>query len=177
MICDEAQYLKNPRNKAYQALSQLTCRQRLCLTGTPLENHLGELWALFNLLMPGWLGDSRQFTRHYRQPIESQPDSPRLTQLRQRIRPFLLRRRKEDVTRELPAKTEITHWVSLSPAQRDRYETLRLALDHKVRAEIQRQGWHAARSSFSKPCCACVSAVVICACWMARPAVANLPPN
>ena len=140
VICDEAQYLKNPRNKAYQALSQLTCRQRLCLTGTPLENHLGELWALFNLLMPGWLGDSRQFTRHYRQPIESQPDSPRLTQLRQRIRPFLLRRRKEDVARELPAKTEITHWVSLSPAQRDRYETLRLALDHKVRAEIQRQG-------------------------------------
>lgn len=140
LILDEAQYIKNAHSKAALALRDLKARQRLCLTGTPLENHLGELWSLFHFLMPGWLGTETEFTRHYRTPIEKQADTERLALLRSRVQPFLLRRTKEQVTPELPAKTEIVQWVQLTPAQRDRYETLRLAMDEKVRAEIRRQG-------------------------------------
>jgi non-specific serine/threonine protein kinase len=140
LILDEAQNIKNPRSKAAVAAGQLQAGQRLCLTGTPLENHLGELWSLFNFLMPGWLGDSKSFTRDYRTPIEKNANLQRLTHLTGRIKPFVLRRTKEQVASELPPKTEITHWVQLSAALRDRYETLRLAMDQKVRAEIARQG-------------------------------------
>ncbi|MNZ31844.1 RNA polymerase-associated protein RapA [compost metagenome] len=140
LILDEAQYIKNATSKAAQAALRLEARQRLCLTGTPLENHLGELWSLFNLLMPGWLGNSRDFTRHYRTPIEKRGDSQRLAHLNARIKPFLLRRRKDQVATELPAKTEIVQWVELSQAQRDLYETVRLAMDRKVRDEIERKG-------------------------------------
>ena len=140
LILDEAQNIKNARSKAAQALAQLGARQRLCLTGTPLENHLGELWSLFHFLMPGWLGSEQAFTRNYRVPIEKHADAERLALLRSRVRPFLLRRTKEQVARELPPKTEIIHWVELTQTQRDRYETLRLAMDRKVHAEIERQG-------------------------------------
>ncbi|MDM8347349.1 DEAD/DEAH box helicase [Pseudomonas sp. sp1636] len=140
LILDEAQNIKNPRSKAALAAGQVQARQRLCLTGTPLENHLGELWSLFNFLMPGWLGDSKSFTRDYRTPIEKQANQQRLAHLRGRIKPFVLRRTKEQVARELPPKTEVTHWVELTAVQRDRYETLRLAMDKKVRDEVARQG-------------------------------------
>ena len=140
LILDEAQNIKNPRSKAAIAAGQLQAGQRLCLTGTPLENHLGELWSLFNFLMPGWLGDSKSFTRDYRTPIEKNANELRLAHLTGRIKPFILRRTKEQVASELPPKTEITHYVELSAAQRDRYETLRLAMDKKVRDEIARQG-------------------------------------
>ncbi|MCU1715733.1 DEAD/DEAH box helicase [Pseudomonas sp. 5P_3.1_Bac2] len=140
LILDEAQNIKNPRSKAASAAGQLLADQRLCLTGTPLENNLGELWSLFNFLMPGWLGDSKSFNRDYRTPIEKNANEQRLAHLNGRLKPFILRRTKEQVATELPPKTEITHWVELTAAQRDRYETLRLAMDQKVRAEIARQG-------------------------------------
>ncbi|MEG0862551.1 MAG: DEAD/DEAH box helicase [Pseudomonas sp.] len=140
LILDEAQYIKSPNSKAAQAARQLEARQRLCLSGTPLENHLGELWSLFHFLLPGWLGDAKAFNRDYRVPIERQGDDERLQHLNARIKPFLLRRTKEQVATELPAKTEMIHWVDLSDAQRDVYETMRLAMDQKVRAEITRKG-------------------------------------
>jgi len=140
VVLDEAQNIKNPNSKAAQAAGRLNARQRLCLTGTPLENHLGELWSLFHFLMPGWLGDAKQFNRDYRTPIEKHGDTDRLEHLTKRIKPFLLRRRKEQVAQELPPKNEILRWVELSPAQRDLYETVRLAMDSKVRDEIDRKG-------------------------------------
>ncbi|GAB3389445.1 DEAD/DEAH box helicase [Azotobacter armeniacus] len=140
LILDEAQNIKNPRSKAAQAARELTARHCLCLTGTPMENHLGELWSLFHLLMPGWLGDQQAFKQDYRIPIEKHGDLARLTHLKARVRPFLLRRTKEQVAPELPPKSEITQYLELTEAQRDRYETLRLAMDRKIRAEIQRQG-------------------------------------
>ena len=140
VILDEAQTIKNPRSKAAICASQLDAQQRLCLTGTPLENNLGELWSLFNFLMPGWLGDNKNFTRQYRTPIEQHADEQRLAHLQGRLKPFILRRSKEQVARELPAKTEITQFIELTSAQRDRYESLRLAMDQKVRGEIQRLG-------------------------------------
>ncbi|NBA93789.1 DEAD/DEAH box helicase [Pseudomonas sp. R5(2019)] len=140
LILDEAQYIKTPDSKAAQAARQLQARQRLCLSGTPLENHLGELWSLFHFLLPGWLGDAKAFNRDYRVPIERQDNSERLQHLNARIKPFLLRRTKEQVATELPAKTEMVHWVELNDAQRDVYETMRLAMDKKVRDEITRKG-------------------------------------
>ncbi len=140
LVLDEAQYIKTAGSKAAQAARQLEARQRLCLSGTPLENHLGELWSLFHFLLPGWLGDARAFSQDYRTPIEKHGDELRLQHLNARIKPFLLRRTKEQVATELPAKTEIVHWVELNEAQRDVYETVRLAMDSKVRAEINRKG-------------------------------------
>ena len=140
LILDEAQNIKNPVSKAAQAARELNARQRLCLSGTPLENHLGELWSLFHFLLPGWLGDSKTFNRDYRSPIEKHGNSERMQHLTARIKPFLLRRKKEQVATELPPKTEIVHWVELSDGQRDVYETVRVAMDKKVRDEIARSG-------------------------------------
>jgi SNF2 family DNA or RNA helicase len=140
LILDEAQNIKNPNSKAAQAARQLEAGQRLCLSGTPLENHLGELWSLFHFLLPGWLGDSKTFNRDYRTPIEKHGNAQRMQHLTARIKPFLLRRKKEQVATELPPKSEIVHWVELSDAQRDVYETVRVAMDKKVRDEISRHG-------------------------------------
>ncbi|MHC8379906.1 SNF2-related protein [Pseudomonas sp. LB3P14] len=140
LILDEAQNIKNPLSKAAQAARDLEARQRLCLSGTPLENHLGELWSLFHFLLPGWLGDSKTFNRDYRTPIEKHGNSERMRHLTARIKPFLLRRKKEQVATELPPKSEIVHWVELSDGQRDVYETVRVAMDKKVRDEIARSG-------------------------------------
>jgi len=140
LILDEAQNIKNPISKAAQAACDLQARQRLCLSGTPMENHLGELWSQFHFLMPGWLGDSKSFNRDYRTPIEKHGNAERMQHLTARIKPFLLRRKKDQVATELPPKTEIVHWVDLSDGQRDVYETVRVAMDKKVRDEIARSG-------------------------------------
>lgn len=144
LVLDEAQNIKSSTSKAALAVCELQATQRVCLTGTPMENNLGELWSIFHFLMPGWLGDLKRFNQDYRIPIERHGDAERLAHLVSRIRPFLLRRTKEQVATELPAKTEVVHWVELSDAQRDTYEAVRVAMDKKVRDEIARNG--AARS-------------------------------
>lgn len=140
LILDEAQYIKNATSKAAGAVRALQARHRLCLTGTPIENHLGELWALFDFLMPGFLGNAREFRRNWRKPIEQDGDAVRQALLRCRIRPFLLRRRKDTVATELPAKTLIVRTVALEGAQRDFYETVRVAVSEKVRVAMTGQG-------------------------------------
>jgi len=140
LILDEAQAIKNPRSKAAQVAGSLEAHHRLCLTGTPLENHLGELWSLFNFLLPELLGDERRFRRLFRTPIERYGDTHRQEQLRRRVTPFLLRRTKEAVATELPPKTEILRQVSLANDQRDLYETLRLAMDERVCREVASKG-------------------------------------
>lgn len=141
LILDEAQVLKNPKAKATQLVQQLTARHRLALTGTPMENHLGELWSLFNVLMPGLLGSQTRFNQLYRQPIEKNGDSTRRAALTRRLSPFMLRRTKEQVATELPPKTEILRSVNLEGAQRDLYESIRLSMDKKLRAEIGKKGF------------------------------------
>ena len=140
LILDEAQYIKNSRTKAAQTARLLDARHRLCLTGTPVQNHLGELWSQFNFLMPGLLGDERSFKADYRKPIEQGGDVQRKDFLARRVKPFMLRRTKDKVAKELPPKTEIVLPVELGSAQRDLYETVRVAMDRKVRAEIDRKG-------------------------------------
>ncbi|MDI7066954.1 SNF2-related protein, partial [Klebsiella pneumoniae] len=100
LILDEAQYVKNATTKAAQAIRGLRARHRLCLTGTPLENHLGELWSQFDFLLPGFLGSQKDFTKRWRNPIEKNGDGVRRALLARRIRPFMLRRRKDEVAKE-----------------------------------------------------------------------------
>ena len=133
LVLDEAQWIKNPSTRAARAARQLRAAQRLAVTGTPLENHLGELWAHFDAVLPGYLGDQRNFNRAFRVPIERQGDTARAALLRQRIAPFLLRRRKADVAPELPAKTETVLRVAMGEGQRRLYESLRLAMSQRVR--------------------------------------------
>lgn len=140
LVLDEAQYVKNPKSSSFKAVAALQAEHRLCLSGTPLENHLGELWSLFHFLMPGFLGTSEAFGQLYRTPIERHGDESRQRQLAGRVRPFILRRAKADVARELPPKSEIVVPIELTGAQRDLYETLRVAMDERVRNEIDKQG-------------------------------------
>ncbi len=139
-VLDEAQTIKNPRSKAARTARELTAEHRLCLTGTPMENHLGELWSQFHFLMPGLLGDERQFRRLFRTPIEKHGDTEVQQRLSRRVRPFLMRRTKEEVAAELPDKTEIERTLSLAPAQADLYETVRMAMDKRVRQALAQQG-------------------------------------
>ncbi|MCP4697899.1 MAG: DEAD/DEAH box helicase [Gammaproteobacteria bacterium] len=140
LVLDEAQNIKNPKAVVTQVVHQIKARCRLCLTGTPMENHLGELWSLFHFLMPGLLGDSTQFRHLFRTPIEKDGDTVRRDVLSRRIAPFLLRRTKKEVLADLPEKTEIIRSVELEGGQRDLYETIRLAMHEKVRQEISEKG-------------------------------------
>ncbi len=140
LILDEAQVIKNPKAKAAQMIRRIKADQRLCLTGTPMENHLGELWALFDFLMPGFLGEARQFNSLFRIPIEKQGDDLRRQQLAQRITPFMLRRTKSEVVQELPEKTEIIRTVTLEKGQAALYESIRMSMEHKVRQAIANKG-------------------------------------
>ena len=141
LILDEAQTVKNARSQGAEVVRKIDARHRLCLTGTPLENHLGELWSQFDFLLPGFLGSSNAFTKYWRTPIEKQGDLERRDLLARRIRPFVLRRRKEEVARELPAKTIIVRKVELAGGQRDLYETVRAAMDAMVRQEVSAKGF------------------------------------
>lgn len=139
-ILDEAQNIKNPTAQATQVALRLDARHRVCLTGTPLENHLGELWSLFHFLMPGFLGDLTRFRRVYRTPIEKDQNRVVEAGLAQRVAPFILRRTKGQVAAELPPKTEIIRQCELSGAQRDLYETLRVAMLARVQEEVAAKG-------------------------------------
>lgn len=145
LILDEAQSIKNPRSRTALAACAQPATHRLCLSGTPLENNLENLWSLFHFLMPGFLDTLENFNRHFRNPIEKTQDLQRLQTLRERIQPFVLRRLKQEVAPELPPKTEILRTISLGNAQRDLYETLRLSVDKEVRKAIASNGFKQSR--------------------------------
>jgi len=140
LILDEAQSIKNPRTRAAREVRRLRARHRLCLSGTPLENHLGELWSLFDFLMPGMLGSQTRFRQQVQRPIERGEDEERRDALARRIRPFFLRRSKQEVAPELPPKTEMVRAVTLEGAQRRLYERYRVAMHDKVRRALSGPG-------------------------------------
>ncbi|MCL9685508.1 DEAD/DEAH box helicase [Legionella maioricensis] len=140
LILDEAQFIKNARTKTTQIIQQLKASHRLCLTGTPLENHLGELWSLFHFLIPGLLGDAKQFRLWFRSPIEKYADLDRRELLAKRVKPFMLRRTKNQVASELPPKTEMIRSIEILGPQRDLYEAIRMSMEKKVRDAIAKQG-------------------------------------
>jgi len=147
LVLDEAQMVKNAAGRAARALRRIRARHRICITGTPIENHLGELWSQFDFLMPGFLGDARSFQRLWRKPIEVNGETLRAQWLASRIRPFILRRRKDDVAPELPRVTEVIQHVVLQGEQRDLYESVRVAADKQVRRVLARRGFAAAQLS------------------------------
>jgi superfamily II DNA or RNA helicase len=140
VVLDEAQNIKNAHTDAAQVAYDLPAGQRLCLSGTPMENHLGELWSLFHFLMPGFLGSARRFKELYRTPIEKHGDGELLAALSRRVTPFILRRTKKEVLKDLPDKIETLSMVSLEGKQADLYETIRLATEKSVREALSNQG-------------------------------------
>lgn len=127
-ILDEAQAIKNSKAKISKTVRSINAELRLCLSGTPIENHLGELWSLFEFLLPGFLGSEKQFQRIYQQPIEKQHDQERLNDLRNRLSAVILRRKKSQVAKELPSKNEIIEHIELDEMQANFYESVRLSM-------------------------------------------------
>lgn len=140
LVLDEAQQIKNPRAKVTQLIKRLVSDHRICMTGTPIENHLGELWSQFDFLMPTYLGDEKQFKKLYQNPIERQRDDFRMESLLHRISPFILRRVKEEVAKELPAKTEIVRNIVLEGEQATLYEAVRVTLQKEIAEQLQDVG-------------------------------------
>jgi superfamily II DNA or RNA helicase len=140
LILDEAQAIKNPAATTTRLINKLKADHRFCLSGTPMENHLGELWSLMNFANPGFLGDRSDFARVFRTPIEKNANASVQKLLVRRVKPFLLRRTKADVAKELPPKSEIIERITLQGKQRDLYDTIRLSLHKKVRQAISERG-------------------------------------
>ncbi len=140
VVLDEAQYIKNPKALAAQSAYKLKAAHRLCLSGTPMQNHLGELWSLMRFLMPGFLSDEKSFNTYIRKPIERDRSSGTQAALNRRVSPLLLRRTKDQVATELPEKTILVHGIDLTPKQTDLYESVRAAMDQRVRDAIAAKG-------------------------------------
>ncbi len=140
VVLDEAQTIKNARSLAHAAVKRVDAQYRIALSGTPVENNLDELWALFDFAMPGLLGDASQFRAAFRVPIEKQGNTDRMDTLRRRVAPFILRRLKTDVATDLPPKTIMTRPVELKGGQRDLYESIRIAGHAAVRKAVKKKG-------------------------------------
>jgi SNF2 family DNA or RNA helicase len=145
---DEAQNIKNPSAKVSRAACELDATHRLCLSGTPIENHLGELWSLMRFLLPGFLGTHEAFRTRFQTPIEKEEDEERRDDLKNRIAPLILRRTKDQVASELPPKTILIHPIDLTTEQKDLYETVRATMDKRVRDAIAAQGMEQSRIVF-----------------------------
>ncbi|SDU16840.1 SNF2 helicase associated [Verrucomicrobium sp. GAS474] len=146
VILDEAQHIKNRFSQNAQAVKRLRAAQRLILTGTPLENSLLDLWSMFDFLMPGYLGPAKAFRDRYETPITKTDDGPALKRLRRRIHPFLLRRTKADVAKEIPDRIESVAWCELSAEQRETYQALLEAGRREVFEHSGKQGNAAKRT-------------------------------
>jgi SNF2 family DNA or RNA helicase len=127
MVLDEAQAIKNSRSKTSMAIATIPSKWTVALTGTPVENHLGELWSLFRIVAPGVFGGWDQFRTRFAGPIERDDDDERRGALRKRLQPFVLRRTKKEVLKDLPARTEMNLYVELSAAERALYDEIRLS--------------------------------------------------
>lgn len=140
VILDEAQYIKNPKAISSHCACKLRAAHRICLSGTPMENHLGELWSLMRFLMPGFLADEKTFNTFIRKPIERDHSADAQLALNRRVSPLILRRTKDQVATELPEKTIIVHGIDLTGKQTDLYESVRAAMDVRVRDAIAEKG-------------------------------------
>jgi superfamily II DNA or RNA helicase len=139
LILDEAQNIKNPQSQAAKAAGRLQSHHRLCLTGTPLENNLLELWSLFNFLMPGLLGTERRFRERYLGAMQGS-DPEAMADLRHRTRPFILRRLKAEVAQDLPPRTEMVSYCELGVEQRRFYNETLMRVRGEIFATVDRLG-------------------------------------
>ena len=121
VILDEAQYIKNPKTQNAQSVKSLKCEHRLALTGTPIENSLSELWSIFDFLMPGYLYSLAHFVKQYEKPIRIENDEEKQRQLQKLVSPFILRRTKQQVLKDLPDKVEKELWLDFNEEEKKLY--------------------------------------------------------
>ncbi len=139
IILDEAQNIKNPNTITARSVRKLASKLRICLSGTPIENNLFELWSLFEFLMPGFLGSQHSFQRGIVRPIKD-GDADTLEYLRQRVRPFILRRTKSEVAKDLPPKVENVYYCALADEQMELYAALAKKLKDQVLQNVDEKG-------------------------------------
>lgn len=126
VVLDESQAIKNPNSKRYKAVRLLQAKQRLALTGTPVENNTFDLFAQLSFVMPGLLGSQKRFKDDYSTPIDKFQDESRARELQKKVHPFILRRTKKQVATELPEKTTMTVYCEMNPAQRKIYDAYKM---------------------------------------------------
>lgn len=134
IVLDEAQFIKNPKTKNAQSVKALKSKHRLALTGTPIENSLSELWSIFDFLLPGYLYSLNYFTKNFEKPIQM-GDDDRQSKLQKLVSPFILRRTKKQVLKDLPDKVEKDIWLNFSPEEKQLY----LANLAQVNEQLQQQ--------------------------------------
>ena len=140
VVLDEAQHIKNRQTQNAQAVKAVRAKHRLVLTGTPLENSVLDLWSIFDFLMPGYLGTAKDFRERYELPIAKERNREAQSRLARRLRPFMLRRLKQDVAKDLPAKLEQVSFCELTPDQRGVYQQVIEASRKEVLAAVGAQG-------------------------------------
>jgi len=141
LILDESQHIKNLNAKRTMAILGLKARHRLALSGTPVENNLIELYSLFRFLNPSFFGSKGRFSREYGKPIQEEKNDQVLKELKKKIYPFMLRRLKQDVLKDLPEKSEQTLFVDLDAEHLEIYHRRRIYLKEKIREAIEKNGF------------------------------------
>ena len=137
VILDEAQYIKNPKTKNAKSVKSLTCKHRLALTGTPIENGLSELWSIFDFLLPGYLYSLEYFTHTFGKPIEIEGDEAKQAQLKKMVSPFILRRTKKEVLKDLPDKVEKDLWLDFDKEERKLYLANLALVNEELQAQLK----------------------------------------
>lgn len=145
VILDEAQHIKNRQSQNAQAVKSIRSRHRLVLTGTPMENSVLDLWSIFDFLMPGYLGSANDFRERYELPLSKGRDPVLQDRLSRRVRPFLLRRLKRDVAKDLPDKLEQVSFCELTADQRAVYQQVLEAGRNEVLDAVGKQGFAKSR--------------------------------
>jgi SNF2 family DNA or RNA helicase len=140
VVLDEAQHIKNRQTQNAQAVKAVRAQHRFVLTGTPMENSVLDLWSIFDFLMPGYLGTAKDFRERYELPITRDKDAEAQKRLSRRLRPFLLRRLKQEVAADLPEKLEQVSFCELTPEQRGVYQQFIEATRKEVLEAVGEQG-------------------------------------
>jgi ERCC4-related helicase len=140
IVCDESQVIKNAGSQVAKAVLQLQSRNRLILSGTPIQNNTFDLYTQMQFINPGLLGNKEFFRTEFAQPIDKYGDQDKAARLRKMIYPFLLRRTKEQVAKDLPAKTEITLWCEMEEEQRKMYDALKNHYRSSLLDRIEKEG-------------------------------------
>ncbi|MFZ1791195.1 MAG: DEAD/DEAH box helicase [Saprospiraceae bacterium] len=140
IILDESQAIKNPNSKRYKAMRLLNSRNKLVMTGTPLENNTFDLYAQFSFINPGMFGNQKSFKDRFSTPIDKEGDGIAADMLRKIIKPFFLRRTKELVAKDLPAKTENIIFCEMDATQREMYEALKAQIKEEIDGTIKING-------------------------------------
>lgn len=136
MFIDEAQYIKNPGSLSSRMVKQVPAAHKFALTGTPIENSMGELWSIFHFIMPDYLPKYSRFQELYEKPIVNEKDPEALHDLEKHIRPFLLRRMKKEVLHELPDKIEMKYMAEMTKKQKQLYQSYLITLQEQVYGDV-----------------------------------------